>query len=109
MLKIAERNDDKLLWFVRDSEQLVRTDTFPSEKEKTTLRVTNSPFDMGYTVRDFSKVGSVAAFQNVFFWQHFTNGKRGPFKYVEVVMSQITGIGGTSGSGYVCTRIISDF
>lgn len=86
--------DDKLLWFVRDSEQLVKTDTFSSEKEKTTLRVTDSPFDMGYTVRDFSKVGSAAAFQNVFFWQHFTNGKKGPFKYVEIVMSQISGIGG---------------
>ncbi len=86
--------DERFEWFLEDSAQCSRVESLPAEKEKTTLRVTNSPFDMGYTVRDFSKLGSVAAFQNLFFWQHLINGKKGPFRYVEVVLSKITGIGG---------------
>ena len=49
---------------------------------------------MGYTKRDWHILSSVAAFQNLYFWQAFTGGKRGPFKFLEVVMTQITGIGG---------------
>ena len=86
--------DDRLSWFIKDSDRVQIVESFSNEIEKTTLRITPSPFDMGYTIRNFSKLASVAAFQNIFFWQHFTEGKTGPFKYVEVVMSQITGIGG---------------
>lgn len=98
--------DERLGWFIEESSKLSIVEQLPADKEKTTLRVTDSPFDMGYTVRDFSRVGSVAAFQNIFFWQHFTNGKKGPFKYGEVVLSPITGIGGIlsylSSFGRVC-------
>lgn len=86
--------DERLGWFIEPSSRLSFVEQLPAEKENTTLRVTDSPFDMGYTVRDFSKVGSPAAFQNIFFWQHFTKGKKGSFKYGEVVLSPITGIGG---------------
>ena len=86
--------DGKFEWFLDRSERIHRIESFPAEKEKTTLRVTSSPFDMGYTVRDFTKLGSVAAFQNLFFWQHFTSGKKGPFKYLELVLTRVTGIGG---------------
>ncbi len=86
--------DERFSWFVKDNERMHKVDSHPEEHDKTTLRVTNSPFDMGYTKRDFSTLGSVAAFQNIFFWQAFTSGKKGPFKYTEVVLSQITGIGG---------------
>lgn len=85
--------DERLLWFVDDNERMHKADEFP-EHDRSALRLTQNAFDMGYTKRDWSTIGSVAAFQNLFFWQYFTAGKKGPFKYVEVVLSQITGIGG---------------
>ncbi|MCR5008845.1 MAG: hypothetical protein K6A76_09740 [Oribacterium sp.] len=86
--------DDKFAWFFGDSSQLNLIKDLPSAKEKTTLRITTNPFDIGYSVRDFSKMFSLAAFQNLFFWQHYTCGKKGPFKYLEVVTSRLIGIGG---------------
>ena len=85
--------DEKLLWFLDDNEKLIKAEAFP-EKDRNVLRVTQNAFDIGYTKRDWSTLCSVSAFQNMFFWQYFTAGKKGPFKYVEVVLSQITGIGG---------------
>ena len=66
----------------------------PDEKDQDTLRVTGSAFEFGFSTRDFTKLGSVPAFQNIFFWQAFAVGKKGPFKYVEVVLNSVTGIGG---------------
>ena len=86
--------DDRFTWFAEDNERMHKVESHPEEHDKTTLRVTNSPFDMGYTKRDFSTLSSVASFQNLFVWQAFTTGKKGPFKYTEVVLTQITGIGG---------------
>lgn len=86
--------DDRFTWFIEDSDRMHKVDSHPEEHDKTTLRVTNSPFDMGYTKRDFSTLSSVAAFQNLFVWQAFTSGKEGPFKYTELVLTQIAGIGG---------------
>ena len=85
--------DERYSWFIESAGQMHKVERLPEEHGKTTLRVTNSPFDLGYTVRDFSKLGSVSAFQNVFFWQHLTKGKKGPFKYMELVLSPISGIG----------------
>ena len=86
--------DDRFTWFINDNNRMHKVDSLPKEHDKTTLRITNSPFDMGYTKRDFSTLSSVAAFQNLFFWQAFTAGKKGPFKYTQVVLTEITGIGG---------------
>lgn len=84
--------DERLEWFLDAHERLHKTEEFP-EKDKSVLRVIPNPFEFGYTKRDWSAICSVAAFQNVFFWQHFTAGKKGPFRYAEVVLSQISGIG----------------
>ncbi|SKB69957.1 hypothetical protein SAMN06296386_10446 [Lachnospiraceae bacterium] len=86
--------DDRLEWFVENSDKLHKVESFSNERDKNVLRVTPSPFEMGYTKRDWSTVFSLAAFQNLFFWQSFTEGQKGPFKYVEVVLTQIAGIGG---------------
>ncbi len=85
--------DERLEWFLEETPQLNKTGELPEEPDKTVLRINSGPFDMGYTVRDWSKLGSVAAFQNVFFWQAFTSGKKGGAKYLEVILSQISGIG----------------
>ncbi|MBR3735659.1 MAG: hypothetical protein IKN07_07240 [Lachnospiraceae bacterium] len=86
--------DRRMEWFLDADTALHYTESLTEEHDAKALRITPSAFDMGYTKRDFSLLGSVAAFQNLFFWQHFTLGKKGPFKYIEVVLSQITGIGG---------------
>jgi hypothetical protein len=85
--------DERIKWFI-DDERIHIVDALPEEREKTTLRVTPSPFEMGYSKKDWSYLANIAAFQNVFFWQAFAEGKKGPFKYTEVVLTQITGIGG---------------
>ena len=84
--------DEKLSWFLEDHERLHKADEF-SENDGSVLRVTSNVYDGGYSKRDWSTVSSLAAFQNLFFWQHFTAGKKGPFKYVEVVLSRVGGIG----------------
>ncbi|MDO4805184.1 MAG: hypothetical protein Q4A32_10245 [Lachnospiraceae bacterium] len=84
--------DERLLWFVDGHERLHKADEF-SKKDGAVLRLTPNAFDMGYSKRDWSTLCSIAAFQNMFFWQHFTAGKKGPFRYVEVVLTQIAGIG----------------
>ena len=86
--------DERISWFFPDEERIHIVDALSSEREKTTLRITPSPFEMGFTKNDWSYLATVACFQNIFFWQAFADGKKGPFKYVEVVMSQIAGIGG---------------
>ena len=86
--------DERLEWFLGETEQMHRVESLPEELDKKALRITPGPFDMGYTKRDWSKLGSVAAFQNIFLWQAFTAGKSGPFKYVEAELSNVTGIGG---------------
>lgn len=86
--------DARILWFFAESEQLHVVDSLPAAIDPHSLRITPSPFEMGYTKRDWSYLASVAAFQNLFVWQAFTLGKSGPFKYAEVSLSRITGIGG---------------
>ncbi len=91
---IINYTDERFEWFIEPSKRFVKVDSLPAEKEKSTLRITASVYDIGYTTRDFSRLGSVIAFQNIFFWQDFMEGKKGPFKYVEVALTQIAGIGG---------------
>ena len=85
--------DSRIMWFFDGSERVHIIESLSSEQDKKALRMTPSPFEMGYTKRDWSYVSSIAAFQNVFLWQAFTEGRKGPFKYIEVVMSKISGIG----------------
>ena len=86
--------DGRFTWFIEGSDRVVKVDDLPDEKDQDTLRVTGSAFEFGFSTRDFTKLGSVPAFQNIFFWQAFAVGKKGPFKYVEVVLNSVTGIGG---------------
>ena len=91
---IINYTDERFEWFVEPSDRFVRVESLPYDKEDGTLRVTNNVLDVGYTIRDFSKISSVTAFQNVFFWQELSEGKKGPFKYIEVSLTPIAGIGG---------------
>ena len=86
--------DEKFDWFITTSYNAHKVATFPDSKEKDVLRVTQNTFDMGYSTRDWSVVCSIATFQNVFFWQFFTAGKKGPFKYVEIILTKVAEIGG---------------
>lgn len=97
--------DERFLWFLEDSDRLHLVDMLPEEHDPSALRVTPSVFDMGYTKRDWTVLGSVAAFQNVFFWQHFIGDKKGPFSYVEIVLSEITGIGGVLSNMSIQSRV----
>ncbi len=85
--------DSRIAWFFDGSDRVHVVESLASEVDKKTLRMTPSPFEMGYTKRDWSYISSAAAFQNIYLWQAFANGKKGPFKYLEVVMSRISGIG----------------
>ena len=85
--------DSRIAWFFDGSDRVHVVESLASEADKKTLRMTPSPFEMGYTKRDWSYISSAAAFQNIYLWQAFANGKKGPFKYLEVVMSRISGIG----------------
>ena len=85
--------DKRMKWFLDESDKLHFVEALSENLEKTALRLVPGPYDMGYTKRDWSYLSSVAAFQNLFFWQVFTAEKTGPFKYVEVTMSEISGIG----------------
>lgn len=96
--------DERIRWFVDAPEQIIVVPKLPAVREKTTLRVTANPLEMGYTKRDFSYVSTIAAFQNVFFWQNFTQGKKGPLKYAEIVLSDITGIGGVLSHMSIASR-----
>jgi hypothetical protein len=86
--------DERIVMFFNGEKRVHVVESLSQEQEKTTLRMTASPFEMGYTKRDWSYISSVAAFQNIFLWQVFTNGRKGPFKYIEIVMTKIAGIGG---------------
>lgn len=86
--------DERVKWFTGDSDRLHIVDSLLAEPDKKNLRIIAGPFEMGYTKRDWHILSSAAAFQNLYFWQAFAGGKRGPFKYLEVVLTQITGIGG---------------
>ena len=85
--------DSRISWFFDGSDRVEVVESLSPEPDKKSLRMTPSPFEMGYTKRDWSYVSSAAAFQNVFLWQALAGGKKGPFKYIEVVMSKISGIG----------------
>jgi hypothetical protein len=65
--------DDRISWFFPDEERIHIIEELPENREKTILRVTPSPFEMGYSKKDWSYLASIAAFQNMFFWQAFAD------------------------------------
>ncbi|MBR3635968.1 MAG: hypothetical protein IKN47_07210, partial [Lachnospiraceae bacterium] len=85
--------DGRITWFIEDADRVHVVESLSSETDKKTLRMTPSPFEMGYSTRDWSYISSLTAFQNIFLWQAFTVGRKGPFKYIEVVLSKIAGVG----------------
>lgn len=85
--------DARIRWFFPESDRINVVESLSAEPDKKSLRMTPSPFEMGYTKNDWSYISSAAAFQNVYLWQAFTEEKKGPFKYLEVVLSKISGIG----------------
>ncbi len=86
--------DERARWFLPDSEKLSIVEHFEDEKTDHTLRVTSNPMELGVSTGDYSFLCSIAAFQNVFFWQELTAGKKGAVQYVEILLSRTTGIGG---------------
>ncbi len=90
---IVYSTDSRIKWFYEDPDRINVVESLPAQPEKTTLRMTPSPFEMGYTKCDWSYISSCAAFQNVYLWQAFTEGRKGPFKYIELVMTKISGVG----------------
>ena len=85
--------DGRINWFFEDPDRIHIVDSLPAQTDKKSLRMTPNPFEMGYAKRDWSYISSAAAFQNIFLWQAFTDGRKGPFKYIEVVMTKISGVG----------------
>ncbi len=86
--------DERAGWFLPDSEKLTIAGHFEKEKSDHTLRVTQNPIELGISEGDFSYLSSIAAFQNLFFWQELIAGRKTDIKYVETVISRTTGIGG---------------
>ncbi len=86
-------SDSRIKWFFDESDRIIVVESLSPESDKKTLRMSPSPFETGYNKRDWSYISSLAAFQNIFLWQAFTEGKKGPFKYIEVVLTKISGIG----------------
>ena len=86
--------DARILWFLEDAGRVTLQDPLPAERGPKALRIVPDPFELGFMKRDWSLISSVAAFQNLFFWQAMTRGRKGPFRYLEVVLTGTTGIGG---------------
>ncbi len=87
--------DERARWFLPDSEKLTIVEQFEKKRPDQTLRVTPSPMELGVSEGEYSYLGSVVAFQNMFFWQVLTEGwKSSEIKYAETVIARTTGIGG---------------
>ena len=69
--------DARINWFFEDSDHIHVLDSLAAQTDKRSLRMTESSFEMGYAKRDWSYISSVTAFQNVFLWQAFTEGRKG--------------------------------
>ena len=84
--------DERIRWFIGDTERLHIVQELPKESAADTLRFTGNPMDFGYAKRDWSRLCSAAVFQNLFFWQAFTGGKQ--VKYLQIALLETEGIGG---------------
>jgi len=95
--------DERIRWFIEDTERLQITPELPAQSAGDTLRVTVNPIDSGYAKRDWSRLCSAAAFQNLFFWQAFTNGKQ--IRYMQIALFETEGIGGILSSMSVAANL----
>ncbi len=85
--------DERIKWFVDEPDRIKIVESFDLDQDKKTLRMVSSPFELGFTKQDWSRLSTVSAFQNLFFWQVYLSGKTSPIKYTEVVLTNISGIG----------------
>lgn len=95
--------DERIRWFIGDSDRLHIMQELPAQSGKDTLRITGNPMDFGYAKRDWSRLCSAAAFQNLFFWQAFTQGKQ--VKYLQIALFESEGIGGILSSMSVAANL----
>ncbi len=85
--------DERIKCFVDEPDRINIVDSFDTDQDKKTLRMVASPFELGFTKQNWSRLSTVSAFQNLFFWQIYLTGKKTPIKYVEVVLTKIAGVG----------------
>ena len=95
--------DERIRWFIEDSDRVHITQELPAQSGKDTLRITGNPMDSGYAKRDWSRLCSAAAFQNLFFWQAFARGKQ--VKYLQIALFETEGIGGILSSMSVAANL----
>ena len=95
--------DERIRWFIGDSDRLHIAQELPAQSGKDTLRITGNLMDFGYAKRDWSRLCSAAAFQNLFFWQAFTQGKQ--VKYLQIALFESEGIGGILSSMSVAANL----
>ena len=95
--------DERIRWFIEDTDRLHITQELPAESGADTLRITGNPMDFGYAKRDWSRLCSAAAFQNLFFWQAFAKGKQ--VKYMQIALFESEGIGGILSSMSVAANL----
>lgn len=85
--------DKRILWFVPVSDRIHIVDKFSGDKPKTTLRVI-AAMEVGYGRGDFSKLGTIAIFHNMFFLQGITKLPINQVKYICLTLPASLGIGG---------------
>ena len=95
--------DERIRWFIEDTDRLHITQELPEQSGADTLRITGNPMDFGYAKRDWSRLCSAATFQNLFFWQAFTKGKQ--VKYMQIALFESEGIGGILSSMSVAANL----
>ena len=95
--------DERIRRFIEETERLHIVQELPESSGARTLRVTDDPMDFGYMKRDWSRLCSVAVFQNLFFWQAFTKKKQ--IRYMQVALFETEGIGGIFSSMSVASNL----
>ena len=95
--------DERIKWFIEDNDRVHITEALPAESGSDTLRITENPMDFGYAKRDWSKLCSTAAFQNLFFWQAISIGKN--VKYMQLSIFETEGIGGIISSMSIASNL----
>ena len=98
-------SDERIRWFTEDTDRLHITQELSPQPGADTLRITGNPMDFGYAKRDWSRLCSVAAFQNLFFWQAFSQGRQ--IRYMQVALFETEGIGGILSSMSVASNLAS--
>ena len=96
--------DERIRWFIGETDRLHITQTLPAKSGADTLRITVNPMEFGFAKRDWSYLCSAAAFQNIFFWQAIMEGKK-QIKYMQIALFETEGIGGILSSMSVAANL----